>query len=351
MRKKILFLLLASAVAAAGLFYMMSFVLPEGKGALVVTFGSPTERLLAPDHAGLHVKWPWPVQKVFFYDLRERLFTGPLIQVSDAEGSPVVVGAFATWHVADPQAFHEKIGNTTLASTFLETALSSGLNKVFGQYRYTDLVRPAGGGGGDGTGTTVLKTMEKVLSGGLNRIVEQYGMRIAAVGFHRLMLTPGTSKGVFDMMREAKKRDATGIEKAGEAEAGQIQAEANRDYERALAKARTDAAGIVSEARSKAAGILAAVPDKDLLTFLDKLDTLKEFLAGETTWVVDTRTLPLDLLEEIKPAPVKAVPVHSDVDGPEQDEVKTGDHEKTQIHGETPDPEKAQDQGERQDRP
>ena len=68
----------ALAVVAAALIYAVTFVLHEGEGALTVRFGSPVRVLAAPRDAGGHLAWPWPIEKVYRYDMRERIFQGDL---------------------------------------------------------------------------------------------------------------------------------------------------------------------------------------------------------------------------------------------------------------------------------
>ncbi len=297
-RKKIPPLVSVILLVIIGVLYMVTFVVKEREGALVVTFGKVGDVLIAPQDAGLHFKLPWPAQKVFSYDLREQVFSGPLETVSDAEGTLVVVRAFTIWRINDPRRFHETVqGEVSFAETVFSASLSSGLNEVFSRHRYADLVDPAGKAE-RGRGAATFVSVEKELTEFMNGTLSQYGIAVHFAGLQKFELPESATPGVFEQMRKSKERDARYIEAQGEAMAQNISAKANRDYERKLAEARTKADEIIAKARAEAAEILSDVKNRELLVFFEKLDTFKQFLSEEATWVVDTRTAPLDLLEE-----------------------------------------------------
>ena len=60
MKQKIPPIICAVTVVLIGLIYAMTFVVHEGQGALEVTFGRPTDTLLAPADTGIHFRWPRP---------------------------------------------------------------------------------------------------------------------------------------------------------------------------------------------------------------------------------------------------------------------------------------------------
>jgi membrane protease subunit HflC len=292
----------ASAVVAAAAIYAVTFVLHEGEGALSVRFGSPVRVLAAPRDAGVHLTWPWPIEKVYRYDMRERIFEGGLEEASTADGQLVVAGVFVLWRVGDPRAFHEAVmGREAAAEPLIGGALRSGVNDVLARHRYAALTQapPAQSGGG---AAGELEKIETEIARLLREPLGAYGIEIVAAGFHQLVLPEKAAEGVFAQMRQAKERDAARIQSEGDAQARKIKAEAQRDYERSLAEARTRAGEIAAKAKAEAAGVLAAVDNKDLLAFLDRLTALEEVFAGPTTIVWDLNTPPLDLLKELAPA-------------------------------------------------
>jgi membrane protease subunit HflC len=289
----------ALAVVAAALIYAVTFVLHEGEGALTVRFGSPVRVLAAPRDAGVHLAWPWPIEKVYRYDMRERIFEGALEEAGTADGQLVVAGVFVLWRVGDPRAFHEAVmGREPAAETLIGGALRSGVNDALARHRYASLTHAPPAAQGDGAAGE-LGRIEAEIARMLKEPLRAYGIDVVDAGFRQLVLPEKAAEGVFAQMRGAKDGDAARVQSEGDAQARKIKAEAQRDYERSLADARTMAGEITAKARAEAAGVLAAVDNKELLAFLDRLTALEELFAGPTTIVWDLHTPPLDLLKEL----------------------------------------------------
>ena len=64
-------LIIVAALLACTVFYRVDELKDV---ALVKTFGKVTRVLRGSEHAGLHFKWPWPIQSLVRYDSRTRIF-------------------------------------------------------------------------------------------------------------------------------------------------------------------------------------------------------------------------------------------------------------------------------------
>jgi len=284
--------------------YIFTFSVREGEGVLVETFGKVTRVLKSPEASGIHFSWPWPIQKIRRYDLRERVMAAPLNEVSTADNQLLVVQPFVLWRIEDPAAFREAVGaEVKRAEDLIAGPLLNGVNNVFARHAFREFVDTQGKGT---TGPNVLSRMEEEITRTVAADVAQYGIAVAGVGFEQLVLPAEATKGVFEQMREAKERDAAQLENRGKAEADRIRAQARLAYERKIQEAETEAGKIVAAAHATAAGLLSGVKEKDLLLTIDAVNTLKELFADNTTIVFDPTTPPLDLLLKVKEAPGKA---------------------------------------------
>ncbi len=289
----------ALAVVAAACIYALTFVLHEGEGALTVRLGNPVRVLAAPADAGLHFSWPWPIEKVYRYDLRERIHRGGLEEVTTADEQLLVAGGFVLWRVNDPRKFHEAVaGKESAADALIDGMLRHGVKEVLARQPYASLARarsPVAGGGGAGK----LREIEEEIARVAGAPLAAFGIEVDDAGFHQLVLPEKAAEGVFAQMRQAKDADAAQVQSEGDVQARKLKAEAQREYERILADGRTKAGEITAKARAEAAGVLAAVEDKDLVMFLDRLTALEELFTGTTTIVWNLDTPPLDLLKEL----------------------------------------------------
>jgi membrane protease subunit HflC len=283
----------AGAVALVVLVYAVCFVVNEEEGVLVETLGSVTRTLKSPEDTGLHLAWPWPVQKIHRYDLRQRLHTEPLVQVSTADSQLLVAGALALWRIGDLAAFRNAVaGNEFGADALITGPLRNAVNSAFSRRRFADIVGTAGPDDGD----PVLEAMERTIAGELARTVGSYGIRIEDVGFYRLVLPARATTGVFEQMREAKERDAARQETLGRAIAEETRAKAERAYQEGIQEAAAAAGTIVAEAQAEVARLLAEAENRGLVAFLNELDAFKEIFSRNTRIVLDPGTPPLDLL-------------------------------------------------------
>ncbi|NQU11667.1 prohibitin family protein, partial [bacterium] len=75
MKRNALLLTVGLLVAALLILLQVLFVVQEGQVAVVTTFGKPRPPSIT--QAGLYLRWPWPVQKVYVFDNRVHVVEGP----------------------------------------------------------------------------------------------------------------------------------------------------------------------------------------------------------------------------------------------------------------------------------
>src|SRR3954470_9671581 len=124
-------LLLVVAAVPASL-----FTVDRAELAYVTQFGRRVAVYDGADDsdAGLHLRWPWPVQSVQRLDRRLQVFDlpGTELLTHDREGNtidkPLTVEAYVCWRIADKQGvdrFIRRVGTPDRAKTILGQRVSS----------------------------------------------------------------------------------------------------------------------------------------------------------------------------------------------------------------------------------
>ena len=73
MKRNSLLLTVGLLVAALFVLLQVLFTVREGQAAVVTTFGKPVRAIT---EAGLYMRWPWPVQRVYRFDNRIHTLEG-----------------------------------------------------------------------------------------------------------------------------------------------------------------------------------------------------------------------------------------------------------------------------------
>ena len=93
-------------VAALG-FYLVSFQVRETESAMVTTFGKPARQIIEP---GWYFKWPAPIQKIYKFDARMRVYEADLGQTSTKGADPIIVRTYIVWKISEPLKFFNALG-------------------------------------------------------------------------------------------------------------------------------------------------------------------------------------------------------------------------------------------------
>src|SRR5262245_50562591 len=139
----ILFLAAVALLARSALFTVdrTEFVYLTQFGRHLHTFDGASDA-----DAGLHVKWPWPVQSVQRLDRRLQHFDlpGAELLTRDPTGNTIdrtlTIDAYVCWRIADADIFIRRVGTPEGAQAFLAQRVNSELGAAIGQMELDDLV-------------------------------------------------------------------------------------------------------------------------------------------------------------------------------------------------------------------
>ena len=271
--------------------YLVSFQVRETELGLVTTFGKPTDQITEP---GWYFKWPAPIQRVYKFDSRMRVFQTDLGETTTKGAVPLIVKTYVVWKISQPLDFFNAVQTVTEAENKLKGQLSDTQNKVVGQYYFSDFVNS------DEQEIKINQIENEMLTTLRNALREDYGIEIRTLGIKRLMVSEDVSKDVFARMRAERNRRTEATIAQGKAQAVKIESEADAIKKELLAAAEARAKAIRGKGDAEAAKYYELLQkDTQLAMFLRDVEALKKILEKRSTVVFSADTQPFELLREM----------------------------------------------------
>lgn len=300
MRRNLILFAVGVLVAALLVLFQVVFIVEEGESAVVTTFGRPDRSI---QEAGLYLRWPWPVQKVYRFDRRVQVLEGTFEETLTKDGKNILIAVYAGWRITEPIKFLERVGSIEQAEHNLDGLLRNYKNAILGQYPFGNLVNvnPA---------ELRFEQIEKdILAAARPEAADRYGVEVTLLGIHKIGLPASITEKVFERMRAERKQIAERYRSEGEAEAIKIRAQADSERDQILARAEADAKRIRADGDAKAAEYYATFEKHpELAMFLRKLEVLETTLKEKSTVVLSADTEPFDLLRGDQSLPSRPQP-------------------------------------------
>ncbi|HWG10951.1 MAG TPA: SPFH domain-containing protein [Rhodanobacteraceae bacterium] len=218
------------------------FVVPEGRGALLLQFGNIEGAPLGP---GLHFKLPF-AQRVQSYDTRDILTESDPDRYQTADGSAVQAGFTVRWRVIDPQAYYRATSGEELQATQeMAPLVRDALRSQVQSHSLSEL-------GGDGSAVaTRLKTLVDP------EMRRRLGVQVLDIGIARVEYPDDAADAVYKRMQAGAKAQAAALRAQGEDKATAIRTAGERKAQAVLAQAQKDAAAARGDGDAQAAKIYA----------------------------------------------------------------------------------------------
>jgi membrane protease subunit HflC len=273
--------------------YLFSFQVREIETALVTTFGKATseDEITEP---GWYFKWPTPIQRVYKFDSRMRVFEGDLVETTTKGAVPIILNTYVVWKVAEPLRFFNAVGTVREAESKLLSQISDTQNRVIGQHSFGEFVNS------DPNKIRFEEIQEGMLADIKQPVRNNYGIEITALGIKQLKVSEDVSKEVFERMRAERNRRTETTIAQGNAEAIKIKTDADSKKTELLAAAEARATAIRGRGDAEAAKYYKMLEeDTELAIFLRDIEALKKILAERSTIVFSSKTEPFRLLEEM----------------------------------------------------
>ena len=276
-------------IAILGL-YLVSFQVRETESALVTTFGKATseDEIKEP---GWYFKWPAPIQRVYKFDSRMRVFEADLGETTTREAVPIIVNTFIVWKIAEPLEFFNAVGTVSEAESKLLSQISDTQNKVIGRHSFGEFVNS------DPAKIKFKQIEEEMLADLKQTVRDNYGIEIKTIGIKQLKIGEEVSKDVFDRMRAERNRKTEATIAQGNAEAMKIRTDADSKKTELLAVAEARAKAIRGQGDAEAAKYYKMLDeDPEFAMFLRNIEAIKKILEKRSTVVFSADTEPFDLL-------------------------------------------------------
>jgi membrane protease subunit HflC len=256
--------------------------------------------------AGLHFKWPWPVESVQRLDRRLQYFDlpGAELMTRDPNGTidkTVTLDAYVCWRIADGERvdqFVRSVGTPEGAQAIISQRLNSELGAAVGKKKLDDLIGVEMTKDGqrrrvdeqrDELRTHLLKEMNG----------SEYGIEIVDIRLRRLNHPPAVRQAIFDRITSERDRKVTDYRTQGEREAAEIKSKAQYEVQRLGTEAEAESIRLRGQADAAADRIRsdAQMKDPQFYAFLKKLDEYYKILGdGKSVLLLSTHRELFDAL-------------------------------------------------------
>ena len=136
MKNLVITIFIILLIAFLGLVFA-TFQVRETESALVTTFGKPTREITKP---GLYFKWPPPVQWLYKFDSRMRVFEADIGETTTKGAVPIIVNTYVVWKIAEPLEFFNAVGTVSEAENKLRSRINDTQNRVIGRHSFGEFV-------------------------------------------------------------------------------------------------------------------------------------------------------------------------------------------------------------------
>jgi membrane protease subunit HflC len=251
--------------------------------------------------AGLHFKWPWPIQSVQRLDRRlqyfdlsgaELLTRGP----GNTIDKTVTVDVFVCWRVADSEGvdrFIRGVGTLSGAQAILGQRINSELGATIGAREMSDLISTTAGKL-DQHREQLRQQLLMGTSGGRSlreTARTEYGIDVVDIRLRRLNHPAAVREAIFERIRSERQRKAAEEQARGQLEAARI----NSDTARQVAELKTLAEATAIQVRGQGDADAdhicseAARQAPEFYVFLKRLEEYQRMLGdGKSTLLLST---------------------------------------------------------------
>ncbi len=266
------------------------YQLREGSVAVVTRLGSPNR---TDTRAGLHLRWPWPIENVYRFDNRKRVLETSFTETLTRDKKNIILLNYAIWDIENPLRFLQAVGDPQAAEIRLDGMITNAKNAVMGNYDLSALVSTE-------QDTLRVPQIESAIHDMVAQAAEdQLGVKVYQVAILRLALPQDNIARVFEQMRAERAQYAQRFRSEGERRASDIRSATDLQKAEILAEAQETAAQTIAQADAEAARIYAAAHSQnpEFYRFLRSLQALEAVMSENATLVIDTETAPFDVLE------------------------------------------------------
>jgi len=281
------------------LVYSAVFVVDFNQIAIVERFGQAAPPVVGAEDAGLHFKWPWPVEKLIRYDARVFVFEDTYEEVQTHDKQNVLVTVFCAWRIGRPLHFLRRIRTVEQAEKRLREQVRSAKSDVVGKYPLSKFLNT------DPSEMRVPQIEQDILQLVSGPAKDLYGIEVVSIGIKSLGLPQEVTKTVIDSMIKERDRFAERYRSRGKSYAELIRHRAQNAADTIISFAQFKAQRIKTEGDRAAARFYPVYrQDEQLAIYLQRLEFLKQAL-GKNTVIMGSAEIDRSLGWLMEPPSVK----------------------------------------------
>ncbi len=311
MRWKLLAIL--GLVGAAVVAPLCAFTVDRTEFVYLTQFGRPlaTYDGANGEQAGLHFKWPWPIQSVQRLDRRLQYFDlpGAELLTRDPKRNTIdrtlTIDAYVCWRIADAKGvdtFIRSVGTPAGAQAILGQRINSELGAAIGRMELDDLISEDPKKvddkrselrdrllRGSGTGSPSLESVAQ----------SEYGIQVVDIRLRRSNHPAAVREAIFDRIRSERRKKAADYESEGQRRKQDIESAGARRVAEMKAEAEAQSIQLRGQADADADRIRNAASQQDpaFYTFLKKLEDYQRILGdNKSTLLLSTHREMFDTL-------------------------------------------------------
>ena len=263
------------------------------------------------EQAGLHFKWPWPIQSVQRLDRRLQYFDLPGAELltrnpkRNTIDRTLTLDAYVCWRIADVterrRSVHPQRRHARRRQAILGQRITSELGAAIGQMELDDLINTDAAKGGCQTRTTPQTSAPgRRSSQALETLAEsEYGIVVVDIRLRRSNHPPAVREAIFERIRSERGKKRAEYESEGEQLKQNIESEGKRRVDILKAESEAKARSLKNAADVEAERILNEAHKKDpqFFTFLKKLEEYQRILGdNKSTLLLSTHRELFDTL-------------------------------------------------------
>lgn len=275
------------------------YTVDQAEFVYVTRFGEMTAVHDGTRDAGLHFKWPAPIDSVRRIDRRLQVIDLPTIEplTRDRKNRTVdktlTVDAFVCWKIPDTAAaerFVRAVGSSKQAERLLAPRISGRLAAVISNMPMDDLISMASSQQVDARmerlhqqilGYAAIGPNDSVREPLPESVLRDYGIEIVEVRLRRFNYPEAGRASIANRIRSERERRVTTIQSEGNRQYTEIVSVANREATKIIDDAKAQKLTIESQADADADSIrnTAHAQDPEFYAFLQKLKAYQTILA------------------------------------------------------------------------
>ena len=256
--------------------YSCFYTIHETQQGVLTNFGKISPPVKEP---GLHVKWPWPISKIYKVDRRIQTLNGLTHELITEDQKNVLVDGYTMWRISDPIKYVEAIRTDVNAVDRLRELYFASSGIVISN-RARDAFISLG---------LEHEDLHEACREMHNRIAPiakaNYGIEVIRVGIVEYTLPVENRPSVIQRMISERARIATRYRSEGEEKAITIEALAINEHEKIMADAHAEATTILGKAEAQAMALLGRAyrEDPEFYKFIRALDSYDLIIDKNTT--------------------------------------------------------------------